>query len=211
MEKSKPQNSNFCPWQPLCPWQEGSEDVRGSPGDGGAFRQGIQAAQQTAHPQSRVPAPVKRAAELFLSGTHKAWLWVCALCSSILTLWFQPPLPPFPTVSPTCQLPILGDLQEPGGRCTERVPSGYKKSHYNLPPKQYKFVFPFSISNRTYLPQVFVSWMLIKCPQVKKYLEINYGMDTTVAYAHFHKKLTLEGGTMSQTYHCFQYQTLTLN
>lgn len=58
----------------VCPWQEESENERGSPGDDGAFRQWIWPAQQTAHPQSSAPTLVKRVVELILSATHKAWL-----------------------------------------------------------------------------------------------------------------------------------------
>lgn len=120
--------------------------------------------------------------------------WVCPLCSSKLILWFQPHLArtsPFSyPASPTCQIPLMDVLQEPGGGCTERPASTI--NHITTSPLSttnlyFPFLFSSWLSYRTYLPQIFVSWMLIKCPQVKKYLEIN--MDTSVAYAHFHKKL----------------------
>lgn len=76
MEKIQTPKLNLLPGTASASLTGRGENVRGSPGDDGAFRQWIRAAQQTAHPQSSVPTSVKRAVEFILSGTHKAWLLV---------------------------------------------------------------------------------------------------------------------------------------
>lgn len=81
-------------------------------------------------------------------------------------------------------LEVDAQSEWPAGTRNHTTTSPLSSTHLYFP-----FLFTSWLSYKTYLPQIFVSWMLIKCPQVKKYLEINYDTDTSVAYAHFHKNL----------------------